>query len=47
MLMKNLAALLATAALLTVCGQSEQEARVLADKKATSGEFKPSEGKAY
>lgn len=46
MLMKNLAALLA-AALLTACGQSEQEARALADKEATSGEFKPSPVKAY
>lgn len=47
MLMKNLAAMLAAAALLTACGQSEQEARELADKQATSGEFKPSEGKSY
>ncbi|MFY3590611.1 MULTISPECIES: hypothetical protein [Achromobacter] len=47
MLMKNLAALLAAAALLTACGQSEQEAWALADKEATSGEFKPSPVKAY
>ncbi|MDQ1758233.1 hypothetical protein RAS14_00620 [Achromobacter aegrifaciens] len=47
MSMKNLAALLAAAALLTACGQSEQDARALADKKATSGQFKPSEEKAY
>ena len=45
-MLKTLAAFLAASALLTACGQSEQQSTA-ADKKATTGEFKPSEGKAW